>query len=51
MSTTTAMPHTGVYVTPADATMDADAYYTVTASGANAAFCTHVEVVRSEKGD
>jgi hypothetical protein len=44
-------PESGVDATPADANTDADGYFTVTANGAEAAFCTHVERIRSKKDD
>jgi hypothetical protein len=44
-------PEDGVEATPADANTDTDAYFTVTADGADAAFCTHVKRTRSKQDD
>ncbi|MFF4093050.1 hypothetical protein ACFYYY_04165 [Streptomyces sp. NPDC001834] len=44
-------PQTGVDAAPADTNKASDARYTVSASGAAAAFCLHVERVRSKDGD
>ncbi|MGQ4415415.1 hypothetical protein ACN6LA_007567 [Streptomyces sp. SAS_269] len=44
-------PETGVYADPADANTDTDAHLTVTASGADHAFCVHLERSRSKKDD
>ena len=44
-------PQYGVDATPADANTEADAYFTVTADGADAGFCTHITRTRSKKDD
>ena len=44
-------PESGVAATPADANTDDDAYFTVTANGTDAVYCTHVERTRSKKDD
>ena len=44
-------PQSGVDAGPADTNTDTDAYFTVQADGADAAFCTHVERSRSAKDD
>ncbi|MEU2286434.1 hypothetical protein ABZ614_31665 [Streptomyces sp. NPDC013178] len=44
-------PESGVAASPADANTAADAYFTVTANGADAAYCTHVERIRSKEHD
>ena len=44
-------PGTGVAAAPADANTADDAYFTVTANGADAVYCTHIERTRSKKDD
>ncbi|MQY39242.1 hypothetical protein SRB17_72640 [Streptomyces sp. RB17] len=44
-------PQTGVTVTPSDADTADDAHLTVTADGADASFCTHLERSRFKKDD
>jgi hypothetical protein len=44
-------PQTGVTVTPSDTDTADDAHLTVTADGADASFCTHIERSRSKKDD
>lgn len=44
-------PQDGVDASPLAGNTDADAYFTVTANGADSAFCTHVERVRSKEDD
>ncbi|MFD5796543.1 hypothetical protein ACFWIO_24045 [Streptomyces diastatochromogenes] len=44
-------PQDGVTATAADDNTADDAYFTVTAEGADAAFCTHIERTRSKKDD
>ncbi|WP_367320482.1 hypothetical protein [Streptomyces sp. HUAS ZL42] len=44
-------PQMGVDASPADTNTDTDAYFTLTASGADAAFCTHIERARSKEHD
>ncbi|MFG2524274.1 hypothetical protein [Streptomyces sp. NPDC048527] len=44
-------PQSGVDAGPADTNTDTDAYFTVQADGADAAFCTHVERTRRAKDD
>ncbi|WP_329569751.1 hypothetical protein [Streptomyces sp. NBC_01361] len=44
-------PQSGVGAGPADTNTDTDAYFTVQADGADAAFCTHIERTRRAKDD
>ncbi|MFJ9869186.1 hypothetical protein [Streptomyces sp. NPDC101165] len=44
-------PQYGVAAVPADANTEDDAYFTVTAKGADGAFCAHVERGRSKEDD
>jgi hypothetical protein len=44
-------PQDGVAASAADGNTDADAYFTVSANGADAEFCVHIERVRSKKDD
>lgn len=44
-------PQSGVDADPADGNSDADAYFSVSANGADAEFCVHIERVRSKKDD
>lgn len=44
-------PETGVAVTAAPTNTDTDAYFTLSASGTSATFCTHIERTRSKKDD
>ncbi|MGW0189838.1 hypothetical protein ACWDV7_29345 [Streptomyces sp. NPDC003362] len=44
-------PQSGVDADPADGNTDADAYFSVSANGADAEFCVHIERVRSKKDD
>ncbi|MFA3838557.1 hypothetical protein [Streptomyces aureus] len=44
-------PHSGVGASPSATNTDTDAYFTVQANGADAAFCTHIERTRRPKDD
>ncbi|MFE1327921.1 hypothetical protein [Streptomyces sp. NPDC058741] len=44
-------PQDGVAAAAADGNTDADAYFTVSANGADAEFCVHIERVRSKRDD
>ncbi|MFF5370649.1 hypothetical protein [Streptomyces sp. NPDC013187] len=44
-------PQDGVAASAADGNTDADAYFTVSANGADAEFCVHIERVRSKEDD
>ncbi|MFB7709444.1 hypothetical protein [Streptomyces sp. NPDC056105] len=44
-------PESGVGADPADTNTDTDAYFTVQADGADAAFCTHIQRTRRAKDD
>ncbi|MEW2257002.1 hypothetical protein [Streptomyces sp. NPDC047869] len=44
-------PETGVFADPADTDTDTDAHLTVTASGADNAFCVHLQRTRAKKDD